>query len=255
MMEMLEVAITKGSHPSAMESEAASQLRAETLEKVAQERGLCAAGPMVRVKTRSAQKSENLSDRCHPSYKSRGYCMILNLSHGVLRLVDVQHASVNEATDPNLLALLTESMAELGNVLPRLIYAVVATTPDAQGLIFFSKLDIKDGYWRMVTSEDDEWHFAYVLPKASPDEPTRNWISLPRSKWDGVKARHTFAQVQNCQGCCRTANHQAGRVTHLKAFHSAPSRRTGRRMISTPLKTSSPGCWRFTSTILSSSHR
>ena len=36
MMDMLVVAIAKGSHPSAMEPEAAMQLRAETLEKVVQ---------------------------------------------------------------------------------------------------------------------------------------------------------------------------------------------------------------------------
>jgi hypothetical protein len=34
-------------------------------------------------------------------------------------------------------------------------------------------LDVKDGYWRMVVPEEDEWHFAYVLPKASPKEPTQ----------------------------------------------------------------------------------
>jgi hypothetical protein len=50
----------------------------------------------------------------------------------------------------------------------------VATAPDAgRGPILFSKLDIKDGYWRMVVPAKDEWHFACVLPKASPDEPTR----------------------------------------------------------------------------------
>ena len=38
-------------------------------------------------------------------------------------------------------------------VLPRLIYAV-ATALEAQGPILFSKLDIKDGYWRMVVPED-----------------------------------------------------------------------------------------------------
>jgi hypothetical protein len=65
----------------------------------------------------------------------------------------------------------TEAMGELGKVLPRLIYAV-ATAPDAKGPILFSKLDIKDGYWRMVVPPDDEWNFAYVLPKESPDEPT-----------------------------------------------------------------------------------
>jgi hypothetical protein len=62
--------------------------------------------------------------------------------------------------------------------LPRLIYAI-ATAPEAEGTILFSKLDIKDGYWRMVVPEDDEWHFAYVLPKASPDEPTQ--LVIPSS--------------------------------------------------------------------------
>ena len=35
-LEMLDAAILKGSHPSAMEPEAAAQLREETLEKVGQ---------------------------------------------------------------------------------------------------------------------------------------------------------------------------------------------------------------------------
>jgi hypothetical protein len=43
----------------------------------------------------------------------------------------------------------------------------------------FSKLDIKDGYWRMVVPEDDEWNFAYVLPKLHPDEPTQ--LVIPSS--------------------------------------------------------------------------
>jgi hypothetical protein len=35
----------------------------------------------------------------------------------------------------------------------------------------FSKLDIKDGYWRMVVPKEEEWNFAYGLPKADPQEP------------------------------------------------------------------------------------
>ena len=68
-------------------------------------------------------------------------------------------------------------MAELDKLLPRLIYSVAT----AEGRILFSKLDIKDGYWRIVVPEDDYWHFAYVLPKASLDEPTQLVIpsSLP----------------------------------------------------------------------------
>jgi hypothetical protein len=84
--------------------------------------------------------------------------MILDLLHGV-RLGKVIHLSVHEATNPEVAP--AESMAELGNILPRLIYTV-ATADDAQGPVLFSKLDIKDGYWRMVVLEEDEWNFAYV---------------------------------------------------------------------------------------------
>jgi len=67
-------------------------------------------------------------------------------------------------------------MAELDKLLPRLIYSVAT----AEGPILFSKLDITDGYWRMVVlPEDDDWHFAYVLPKASLDELTQ--LVIPSS--------------------------------------------------------------------------
>jgi hypothetical protein len=51
--------------------------------------------------------------------------------------------------------------------------------PRGRRPILFSKLDIKDGYWRMVVPEDNEWHFAHVLPKASLDEPTN--LVIPSS--------------------------------------------------------------------------
>ena len=31
----------------------------------------------------------------------------------------------------------------------------------------FSKLDIKDSFWRMTCAEGEEWNFAYVLPNSS----------------------------------------------------------------------------------------
>jgi hypothetical protein len=83
---------------------------------------------------------------------------------------------VNEATNPTVAP--KQAMAELGNVLPRLIYAV-ANAPDGRGPILFSKLDIKDGYWQMVVPEEDEWHFAYVLPPANPDDDI--YLVIPSS--------------------------------------------------------------------------
>jgi hypothetical protein len=171
-MDMLEAAIAKGSHPSAMEPEASAQLREETLEKVAQ--GYARLVEWTEVK-RAPPKNLKISPIAAIPHKSRGFRMILDLSHGVT-LGETRHPSVNEATNPKQAP--AEAMAELGNVLPRLIYAV-ATAPNAKGPVLFSKLDIKDGYWRMVVPSEDEWNFAYVLPKLHPDDPTQ--LVIPSS--------------------------------------------------------------------------
>ena len=171
-MEMLEEAIKKGAHPSAMEPVPAAQLRAETLEKVEQGYARLVAWDAIK---NNPPKTLKISPIAAIPHKSRGFRMILDLSHGVT-VAGNRYPSVNEATNPTLAP--TASMAELGNVLPRLIFAV-ATAPDAQGPVLFSKLDIKDGYWRMVVPEEAEWNFAYVLPKMHPDEPVQ--LVIPSS--------------------------------------------------------------------------
>jgi hypothetical protein len=112
MIQVLEAAIKKGSHPSAMEPEAAAQLREETLEKVAQ--GYARLVQWAEVK-RAPPRTLKISPIAAIPHKSRGYRMILDLSHGV-QLGNICFPSVNEATKPDLAP--TSSMAELGNVLP-----------------------------------------------------------------------------------------------------------------------------------------
>jgi hypothetical protein len=165
-MDMLEAAIAQGAHPSALVPDAAAQLRAETLEKVEQGYARLVTWAELR---HNPPPNLKISPIAAVPHKSRGFRMILDLSHGIT-VNGIRHPSVNESTTPNVAP--TVAMQELGHVLPRLIYAV-ATAPSARGPILFSKLDVKDGYWRLVVPEDDEWHFAYVLPKASPDEPTQ----------------------------------------------------------------------------------
>jgi hypothetical protein len=165
-MDMLETAINKGAHPSSLQPDAAGQLRAETLEKVDQ--GYAQLVPWDDIKS-NPPKNLKISPIAAIPHKSRGYRMILDLLHGV-RMGKTIHPSVNKATNPKVAP--TAAMAELGNVLPRLIYTV-ANADEAQGPILFSKLDIKDGYWRMVVPANDEWNFAYILPNASPDERTQ----------------------------------------------------------------------------------
>ena len=165
-MEMLEAAITRGAHPSALQPEPAKQLRDETLEKVAQ--GYARLVPWNSIK-QAPPPSLKISPIAAIPHKSRRFRMILDLSHGV-SLGGIKHPSVNESTSENVAP--NHAMNELGRVLPRLIYAV-ATAPEQRGPILFSKLDIKDGYWRMVVTPDEEWNFAYILPKLEPNEPTQ----------------------------------------------------------------------------------
>jgi len=40
----------------------------------------------------------------------------------------------------------------------------VVRTPISDGVMLFSKLDVKDSYWRMVVEQGRNLKFAYVLP-------------------------------------------------------------------------------------------
>ena len=40
------------------------------------------------------------------------------------------------------------------------------TTATQKKSFYFAKLDVKDGFWRMVVAEEYTWNFAYILPLA-----------------------------------------------------------------------------------------
>jgi len=69
--------------------------------------------------------------------------------------------SVNAATAP---LSNHKSMEQMGKVLWRIV-AKLATWDQQDGDIFFAKWDIKDGFWRLIVSEENAWHFCYVLPQ------------------------------------------------------------------------------------------
>lgn len=170
--EMLEAAVNAGPQPSARAPAAAKACREEAFQKV--QEGYCKIHKWADLKDDLPAKLK-ISPIAAIPHKSRDYRMILNLAKGV-KEAGVQHPSVNDTTDPSL--AVTEAMNELGYALPRLIYAA-ALTDESKGPILFSKFDIKDGFWRMSVPEDDEWSFAYVLPKLDPNEETQ--IVVPSS--------------------------------------------------------------------------
>ena len=111
-MEMIEVAITRGSHPSAQLPEPATQLRQETLEKIKQGYACLVTWDSIKGNPPPNLKISPIAAILH---KSRGYHMILDLSYGVT-IGTTRYLSVNESTKPNVAP--SHAMAELGRVLP-----------------------------------------------------------------------------------------------------------------------------------------
>ena len=99
-------------------------------------------------------------------YKSRKYRSTLDLSFE-LKVAGWDLPSVNKATKETSPA---EALEHMGTGMPCII-EVLATTPLSEESIHFSKLDIKDGFWRMVCAVGEEWNFTYVLPN-HPEAPT-----------------------------------------------------------------------------------
>ena len=73
--------------------------------------------------------------------------------------------AVNKSTS---ITVPQEPVRELGTVLPKL-FNLMRSTP-AKQVIHFSKLDLSDGFWRLITNAQDAYNFCYVLP-ALPGQP------------------------------------------------------------------------------------
>jgi hypothetical protein len=49
----------------------------------------------------------------------------------------------------------------------------MALSKDKATPFMFSKVDLKDGYWRMAVNAEDAWNFTYVLPGGKPGDPVQ----------------------------------------------------------------------------------
>jgi hypothetical protein len=163
-LEQLEAAIRNGAHASANVPEAAAACKKEALERVNE--GSCRLVNWDDIKD-DFPSNLKISPLAAVPHKSRIYRMILDLSFQLL-VNGKRLESVNSASDKSLAK--QEAMYELGNVIPRIIWAM-ALSKDTVTPFMFTKVDLKDGYWRMAVNEADAWNFAYVLPGAGPDDP------------------------------------------------------------------------------------
>ena len=163
--QQIEETLRYGAHPSAKKTDARDYLIKETTAKV--QEGFAKIVRYGDIKTKLPRKLK-LSPVAMVPHKSRAFRVILDLSFQ-LRSTQHPHPSVNDATTSLAPA---EAMAELGKVLRRII-ATLSDGHDSnpQKPFMFSKLDIKDGFWRMIVSSDDAWNFCYAIPPPSQDTP------------------------------------------------------------------------------------
>ena len=161
----IQAAIDKAAHPSAQSHAAATACRNEALERVTDKCVRLIKWDDIK---HNPPKNLKISPIAAIPHKSRAFQMILDLSFNIT-INGEKLPSVNETSDKSLAP--QHAMYKLGNVIPRLVWTLA--TSDSSLPFLFTKVDLKDGYWRMCVNAKDAWNFAYVLPKLSDSEPTR----------------------------------------------------------------------------------
>jgi len=158
--EQIEEALDYGAHPTAKIPEALECLIKEAEEK--EKEGFVHILRWGDIKD-TVHPLFKLSPMAMIPHKSRLFRAILDLSF-YLRRKGAQYQSVNATTKkmaPN------EAMDQLGKALQRIIVKL-ADAQEEDRELFFAKLDIKDGFWRMIVGDDDAWNFCYAIPNLDP---------------------------------------------------------------------------------------
>ena len=176
----LQAAVDKGPHTSALHPDAIDQITTEIADKVTSGQARVVLWDDIKDDPPAKLKISPFAMIPHKSRKFRG---ILDLTFPVT-IVDENYIvdSVNAATSKTAPQ---GAIDQIGQVLPRIIAAIADSKPGEN--VFMAKFDIKDGFWRLVCEEGEEWNFAYVLPQKD-GEPTRlviptslqmGWIESP----------------------------------------------------------------------------
>jgi hypothetical protein len=163
-LEELETAVEKGPHSSSLEPDAIEQIQMEAKEKVKQGFSKIYTWEWLK-KNLNKHPQLKLSPLAMIPHKSRKYRAILDLSYQLL-VAGYLLPSVNEATKD---CAPEEAIAQIGSVLPRIIEALARVDP-SKGPVSLMKVDLTDGFWRVMAKEGEEWNVAYILPN-HPGKP------------------------------------------------------------------------------------
>ena len=163
--------LKRGPHKSATSKRATKALRDETDTKIKQ--GYSRIVKWGEIKD-SLHKNFKLSPVAMIPHKSRSFRCILDLSFQ-LKQNEKIYPSVNNVTNRQAK---TESMAQLGHVLQRIV-ELMADNFNKEIPFKFTKLDIKDGFWRLSVNDQDSWNFCYVLASTKNTPLDQTEIVVP----------------------------------------------------------------------------
>ena len=181
--DVIEAAVARGPHPTARTPEAIA-LFEEDIE-YQRRAGFCKIIPWEELKL-TRPPNLKISPVAAVPQVGRRPRIILDLSFPVYQNIDgAVTATQQSVNDTTTLHAPKTAVREIGKVLPRLL-TYMRDTP--AGLhILMSKLDISDGFWRLIVRNEDSFNFAYVLPQRD-GEPIRivvpsavqmGWIESP----------------------------------------------------------------------------
>ena len=158
--EKIILLLQKGPHVSANSQAAIKQLRVETKQKISNEYARVVKWKDIKNNIPNKLK---ISPVAMIPHKSKKYRCILDLSF-TLHKNGKRYSSVNETTTK---LSKQESMTQLGSSLQRIV-STLANNENLLKPFKFTKLDIKDGFWRLAVNNEDAWNFCYVLPSLKP---------------------------------------------------------------------------------------
>ena len=154
--EDIVAALKRGPHISAKTPDAIQYLHQETNMKLQQ-------GYLNKVQWKDIKQNIPPNLKLSPlaliPHKSRSYRCILDLSFQL----KVNNKKINSVNISTQLRAPQKSMAQLGSVTNRLIHTM-ANNHNVKYPFYFSKCDVKDGFWRMIVNRKDAWNFCYVIP-------------------------------------------------------------------------------------------
>jgi len=181
--DVVEMAVARGPHPTASTPDSIQLFKEDIAYQV--KAGFCKVMLWEDLKSRRPPNLKILPVAVVPQAGWRGR-IILDLSFPVYQdvngVVTAVQPSVNDTT---VLTAPTTPVQEIGKVLPRLLH-YMRDTPAGLHILFL-KLDISDGFWRLIIREADSYNFAYVLPQDTgepcrivvPDAVQMGWVKSP----------------------------------------------------------------------------